>query len=75
MALNYAYNFAEVDDVTHMCIGVMSSSNPDNEGPTPAGTTYVLIPVYDENYCFKYYINGNWYEDAEGTIPWTSSLL
>ena len=75
MSLNYAYNFAEVDDTTHMCVGVITTTNPDNEGPTMVGTTYVAIPVYDEEYCFKYYINGNWYEDAEGTIPWTSSLL
>lgn len=75
MALNYAYNFAEIDDATNMCIGVMSTSDPNEEGPTPVGTTYVPIPVYDEEYVMKYYINGNWYEDAEGTIPWTSSLL
>ncbi len=75
MSMTYAYNFAEVDDATHMCIGVTSTSDPNEGGPTPAGTTYVAIPVYDEEYLFKYYINGNWYEDAEGTIPWTSSLL
>lgn len=75
MALNYAYNYAEVENDTHMCIGVMTSSHPDLAGPTSVGTTYVEIPVYDEEYGFKYYINGNWYEDPEGTIPWTSSLL
>lgn len=75
MAVNYAYNFAEIDNVTGQCWGVISTSNPDAEGPTPLGTTYVPIPVYDENYVFKFYIGGNWYEDAAGTIPWTSSLL
>lgn len=75
MSQTYAYNFAEIDDATGMCVGVLSSSNPDNEGPTLVGTTYVPIPVYDEEYVMKYYINGNWYEDAEGTIPWQSSLL
>lgn len=75
MAVNYAYNFAEVDDTTHMCVGVMTTTDASEEGPTSLGTTYVAIPVYDEEYCFKYYINGNWYEDAAGTIPWTSSLL
>lgn len=75
MALNYAYNYAEIDDATGMCLGVMSSSSPDDAGPTLSGTTYISIPVYDEEYIFKYYINSNWYEDAEGTIPWTSSLL
>ena len=75
MAVNYAYNYVEVDDATHMCIGIMSSSADDCAGPTTLGTTYYMVPVYDEEYVFKYYIDGNWYEDAEGTIPWTSSLL
>lgn len=75
MAVNFAYNFAEIDDATNMCVGVVSTTDPSTEGPTLSGTTYVTIPVYDEEYCFKYYIDGNWYEDAEGTIPWTSSLL
>lgn len=75
MATNYAYAYAEIDDATGMCIGIMDTTNPDQAGPTGVGTTYVAIPVYDEEYFMKYYINGNWYEDAEGTIPWTSSLL
>ena len=75
MSMTYAYNFAEIDDATNMCVGVLSTSEPGAEGPTSLGTTYVAIPVNDPEYCFKYYINGNWYEDAEGTIPWTSSLL
>lgn len=70
-----AYNYAEVQDSDGMCIGVMTSSNPNCAGPTSVGTTYVPIPVYDDEYAFKYYINGAWYEDAEGTIPWTSSML
>lgn len=71
MALNYAYNFAYIDSATNMCIQVVSTTDPeqgDIEG-------WVEIPVNDPEYCLKYYINGNWYEDAEGTIPWTSSLL
>lgn len=75
MAELLAYNLAEVQDSDGMCIGVVTTSYPGGAGPTGAGTTYVEIPVYDEEYIFKYYINGNWYEDAEGTIPWTSSLL
>ena len=75
MSKNYAYAYAEVMNDTGMCIGVMTSSSPDDAGPTSEGTTYVPIPVFDYDYAFKYYINGAWYEDAEGTIPWTSSLL
>ena len=75
MAEMFAYKFAEIDDATGMCLGVIDTTDPSTEGPTGAGTTYVPIPVYDEEYIFKYYLNGSWYEDAEGTIPWTSSLL
>lgn len=75
MSINYAYNFAEVQDIDGWCVGVITTTDPNTEGPTPQGTTYVTIPVYDEEYIFKYYINGSWYEDAAGTIPWTSSLL
>lgn len=75
MAMNYAFNYAEIDDATGMCLGVMTSSSPDLAGPTTMGSTYIEIPVYDEEYALKYYINGNWYEDAKATIPWQSSLL
>ena len=75
MAVLYAYHYAEIQDVDGMCIGVMTSTNADDAGPTGWDTTYISIPVYDPEYLLKYYINGNWYEDAEGTIPWTSSML
>ena len=75
MAELLQYNYAEIDDATHMCIGVYTSSGPYTEGPTGSGSTYVAIPIDDPEYMFKYYINGNWYEDAEGTIPWESSLI
>ena len=72
MAVNYAYNFAQIDPETNMCISIQTTTNPDRAEQVE---NLVEIPVYDEEYLFKYYINGNWYEDAEGTIPWTSSLL
>ena len=71
MAELYAYNYAEIDPATNMCLGVQSTTDPET-GNLP---NMVEIPVYDEDYICKYYINGEWYEDAEGTIPWTSSLL
>jgi hypothetical protein len=71
MAVNYAYHYAEIDPDTKMCIGVVTTTSPNYEG----FGNYVAIPVYDEEFIFKYYIDGNWYEDADGTIPWTSSLL
>lgn len=70
MAQLYAYNYAEIDDATNMCIGVVSSTASDEAGPTGSGTTFVLIPEYNEDYIFKYYIDGAWFEDANGTIPY-----
>ena len=70
MAMNYAYNYAEIDPATNMCIGVVSTTAQQT-----TSDTLVEIPVNDQEYCFKYYIDGNWYEDAAGTIPWQSSLL
>ena len=69
MATNYAYCFAEIDNLTHMCIGVLSTSDPNQGGPTNAGTTYVSIPTDDDNYMLKYYDfdTGKWYYDAEMT--------
>lgn len=75
MAELLAYNYVEIDNTTGMCIGVYTASGPETEGPTTLGTTIMEVPVNDPDYLFKYYINGNWYEDAAGTIPWTSSLL
>lgn len=71
MAVNLAYTYAYVDPTTKMCMEVRSMSYP----PESLDENWVQIPVNDENYLLKYYIDGNWYEDAEGTIPWTSSLL
>lgn len=70
MATNFAYVYAQIDLETGMCIGVQSTSSPN-----PPSEDFIPIPVYDEEYAFKFYIDGNWYEDAEGTIPWESSLL
>lgn len=75
MALNFEYNYAYIDPTTNMCLEVKSSSAPLTTGITPAGEICVEIPVNDPEYCCKYYINGNWYEDPDGLIPWESSLL
>lgn len=69
MAEQYANNYAEIDPETNMCIGFQSST------AVLTGENLVEVPVNDPEYIGKYYINGNWYEDAEGTIPWESSLL
>lgn len=69
MAVNYYYNYAEIDPTDNMCVGVVTCTY-ESDNPN-----FIAIPVYDEEYICKYYINGNWYEDAEGTIPWQSSLI
>ncbi len=70
MSMNYAYNYALIDSATKMCVEFISTSTPHT-----VSDTVIAVPVNDPEYIGKYYINGNWYEDAEGTIPWTSSLL
>ena len=71
MSMNYAYNYARIDLTTKMCMGVQSRTLELD--PLPDG--WVEIPVNDPEYVGKYYINGEWYEDAAGTIPWQSALL
>lgn len=69
MSINLAYNFAEIDNATGMCIGVLTTTDPSTEGPTSEGTTYIAVPIDDDNYIFKYYDfnTGKWYYDAEMT--------
>lgn len=71
MAVNYAYAFAEIDPATNMCIQVIDTTDPGYREEE----NWVELEVCDPEYLFKYYINGSWYEDEAGTIPWTSSLL
>ena len=70
MAMNYGYNYAEIDPETNMCIGFQSVSTQLTESEY-----FVAVPVNDPEYIGKFYINGNWYEDPEGAIPWVSELL
>lgn len=72
MSLNFAYNYAEIELDTGLCVAVESRSRALDLTVYPE---MIEIPVYDEDYIDKYYINGAWYEDAEGTIPWQSSLI
>lgn len=67
--INYAYAYAEIDNITGMCLGVVDTSDADFAGPTAGGTTYISIPEYSEEYLFKYYSFDaeKWYYDAEMT--------
>ena len=71
MAITLAYNYAEIDLDTNMCVGVHTCSY---ESTNP---TWVEIPVEDPEYCFKYYNwdNGKFYYDPEYTQEYISPLL
>ena len=77
MSVNYAYIFAEIEDGTNMCIGVLTTTDPSTEGPTGFGSTHVAISVYDEEYIMKYYNwdNEKFYYDPEYTEEYISPLL
>lgn len=68
----YYYNYAEIDPETNMCIGVYSCTYESTENPN-----WVAIPVYDEEYGFKYYNwdDGKFYYDPEYTQEYISPLL
>ena len=46
--LNYAYNYAQIDLATGMCIGVQTTTVDCSAEPD-----LVEIPVYDEEYIMK----------------------
>lgn len=63
MAQQYTYCYARIDE-SGWCYEVFSSTNDQSDDPA-----LVALDAYNEDYLMKYYINGAWYEDAEGTIP------
>ena len=64
-----AYYYAQIDPADGMCLGVLTSNSP------MTGDTYVQIDSLNEDYMLKFYnrANGQWYEDAAFTIPWSPS--
>lgn len=64
------YIYAQVKQSTRECKGVVTSTNPM---VSDSFYEYVRLDHYDLSYKNKYYINGAWYEDAAGTIPWSPS--
>lgn len=59
------YNYATIDVNTGECLACATYSY---EITNPA---YIAIPSASNAYIGKYYHDGNWYEDAEFTIPWS----
>lgn len=66
MSITLSYIYAEIDLETGMCIGVCTTTTNREDYPY-----YIPIPTLTDDYLLKYYIDGAWYEDAEGTIPWS----
>ena len=65
MSEQLQYIYAQIDPNDNQCIGVETTTICLDGNPE-----YVAIDSLNEDYLFKYYIDGAWYEDAAGTIPW-----
>lgn len=61
------YIYAQVQISTRKCVAVFTSTNAKTNDNY---FEYVPLESYNLSYRNKYYINGSWYEDAAGTIPW-----
>lgn len=59
------YNYAGILVDTGECVTCATYSYEINH---PA---YIAVPRASDDYIGKYYHDGNWYEDAEFTIPWS----
>lgn len=68
MSVNYAYYYAIIDLETGECLEVQDTTDYVDPNEYPE---YIPIDEPNGEYLFKYYIDGAWYEDAEGTIPWS----
>lgn len=65
MAQQYQYYYAVIEE-DGLCLEVRDTTVDYSDDPR-----FIPIPEYSNEYIFKYYLNGAWYEDAEGTIPWS----
>ena len=61
------YIYAQIMVSTRRCVAVSTTTIQKENGSL---FEYVLLDKLDNSYMGKYYINGAWYEDAAGTIPW-----
>lgn len=62
------YTYAQVMKSTRECKNVFTATYSVSDDSM---FEYVRLDRYDLSYKNKYYINGAWYEDAAGTIPWS----
>lgn len=68
MSQNLKNWYAVIDLTTGECLRVETQSEDVDVEQNP---DYIQIDRYIPEYEGKYYLNGQWYEDAEGTIPWS----
>ena len=62
------YIYAQILVSTRRCVAVTTT---ETEKQNSSMFEYVRLDNYDQSYRGKYYINGAWYEDSAGTIPWS----
>lgn len=60
--------YAIIDLRNGRCARIETSSQLITQEDAPM---YIRIEGNIPEYEGKYYLNGNWYEDAAGTIPWS----
>lgn len=75
MSMNYAYNYAEIDIATSMCVGFQSTS--DEILPENLPSNWIVVFVNDPEYMGKFYNwdDGKFYYDPEYTEEYISPLL
>lgn len=59
------YKYAEIDLETGECFHVFTTTEEQTD------PEFIPIATLNYDYMGKYYLNGAWYEDAAGTIPWS----
>lgn len=62
------YIYAQIMKSTRKCVAVLTSETPKTDSNI---FEYVRLDTYELSYRNKYYIDGAWYEDSAGTIPWS----
>ena len=68
MSATLQYIYAEIDLRDNMCVGVITTTIAKEDNSDYA---FVEIDSLNEDYLGRYYIDGAWYEDEAGTIPWS----
>lgn len=64
-AYRLPFKYAVLQEGSTECVNVCTAARAIND------PTYIEIDTLNFDYIGKHYINGAWYEDAAGTIPWS----